>query len=285
MRILSLALPLLWCSLIFAQDPSDLFEKAPPAIDEALRTRVDAFYQAHIDGKFREADQYVAEDSKDAFFAAEKPRYKGCHISKITYSDKFTKADVVTACKSEVSMHAQRLDVTMPQVSRWKVVNGAWFWYLNGNPTEVVTPFGTMKAGPERTGSASPAAAFPRDPVAAARGILTQVTVDRTTVTVDQTRSSKQEIHVKNGMPGNISISVDKTGIPGLTIKPEKQHLGPGEETAVVVEFNFNDPAINCQDCLVHPGVLPPATVTMHIVPTMQQFPIEIRFSQPTASK
>ena len=61
-----------------AQDPADLFRKAPPEVDDALRQRVTAFYQAHVDGKFRAADQFVAEDSKDAFFEAPKRRYLNC---------------------------------------------------------------------------------------------------------------------------------------------------------------------------------------------------------------
>jgi hypothetical protein len=281
MRVLSLTLLSLLCAAAFAQDSSDLFDKAPPAIDEALRTRVDAFYQAHVDGKFRQADQYVDEDSKDAFFAAEKPHYLGCHISRINYSDNFTKAVVVTACENEVAFHAERFKVTMPALSHWKIDNGQWFWYFTKEPTEVATPFGTMKPGPER-GTAAAAEGVLKDPAAAARQILSQVTVDKTAVTVDQTRSTKQEIHVKNGMPGHITVEVDKTGIPGLTVTPEKTDVGPGEETAVVIEFNFEDKSITCQDCLVHPGVRPPATVMLHIQPTAQQFPIHITFTQPT---
>ena len=40
-----------------AQPASDLLEKAPPHIDKLLRERVRFFYQAHVDGKFRLADQ------------------------------------------------------------------------------------------------------------------------------------------------------------------------------------------------------------------------------------
>ena len=36
----------------------------------------DLFYQAHVDGKFRLADTVVHEDSKDAFFVADKNQYK-----------------------------------------------------------------------------------------------------------------------------------------------------------------------------------------------------------------
>ncbi len=121
--------------------------------------------------------------------------------------------------------------------------------------------------------------------MAAARDILAKVTVDRTAVTVDQTRSSKQEIHVKNGMPGHITVSVDKTGIPGLTDQTGQARSRTGRRDRRGVEFNFDDPGITCQDCLVHPGVRPPATVMMHIEPTAQQFPIQITFTQPHAAK
>ncbi|MBM3775494.1 MAG: hypothetical protein FJW37_10065, partial [Acidobacteria bacterium] len=48
-----------------AQAPSDLFEKAPPEIDRALRERAARFYQAHVDGQFRKAEALIVEDSKD----------------------------------------------------------------------------------------------------------------------------------------------------------------------------------------------------------------------------
>ena len=54
-------------SALLAQSPEELFEKAPPHVDQTLRERVKIFYQAHVDGKFRVADTVVHEDSKDAF--------------------------------------------------------------------------------------------------------------------------------------------------------------------------------------------------------------------------
>ena len=67
-----------------AQGPADLFQKAPPEMDQALRERVAAFLQAHVDGKFRLADQYVADESKDAFFEAHKRRYRDFEIVKVS---------------------------------------------------------------------------------------------------------------------------------------------------------------------------------------------------------
>ena len=76
-RIGLLFLPL---TLSFSQS---LFTKAPPAIDEALRTRVRGFYQAFIDKKFRFAYEMVAEDSKETFLAGGTPTLESCDFTKI----------------------------------------------------------------------------------------------------------------------------------------------------------------------------------------------------------
>ncbi|MBM3748697.1 MAG: hypothetical protein FJW34_23225, partial [Acidobacteria bacterium] len=87
--------------LLWLQNPADLFQKAPPAVDEAVRARVKQFFQAHVDGKFRAAAEVVAEDSQDAFFAANKPRCYSFEITKIEYLDEFTRATAVVACEMD----------------------------------------------------------------------------------------------------------------------------------------------------------------------------------------
>src|SRR5690348_7261241 len=77
---------------LFAQEATDLFQKAPPAVDEALRARIKEFFQFHVDSKFRQAEALVAEDSKDFFYSANKPKYLGFEIKNIAYNDDFTKA-------------------------------------------------------------------------------------------------------------------------------------------------------------------------------------------------
>ncbi|HEV2446242.1 MAG TPA: hypothetical protein VGS58_09985 [Candidatus Sulfopaludibacter sp.] len=260
-----------------------MFDKAPPAIDEALRARVSAFYQAHVDGKFRLADQYVAEDSKDVFFAAEKPHYGGFQVTKITYTDNFTKATVITACKTEMFFHGHKMPVTMPAVSHWKMDNGEWFWYYV-KAAEMDSPWGMMKPGPPGEGS-SVVARIPTDPMAAARNILARVVLDRNAVTVDQTKASTQEIHLKNGMLGAIKVLADPTGTPGLTVRPAHAEVAPGEDVAVAIAFNPDDPEVNCRECLMHPGVRPAITVNLTVQPTQQRFPIQITFTQPERAK
>src|SRR6478672_5762666 len=84
----------LLASCLSAQDPADLFQKAPP-VDEALRMRITKFFQYHVDAKFRQAESLVAEDSKDFFYSANKPKYMGFEIKNIVYTDDFHKAKAV----------------------------------------------------------------------------------------------------------------------------------------------------------------------------------------------
>jgi hypothetical protein len=132
-----------------AQNPTDLFSKAPPAVDEALRDRVINFYQAHVDGKFRAADKIVAEDSKDVFFEMEKRRCNSFEIGRINYKENFTKAQVMILCDTQMMMVPVGVrQVKVPLSSLWKQIDGEWFWYVDPSAGRD-SPFGgPMKAGP-----------------------------------------------------------------------------------------------------------------------------------------
>src|SRR4051794_9122395 len=87
-------LPLfLVCSLLPAQTPN--LDKPPQDVDDALRARITKFYDLHVASKFRQAEQLVAEESKDDFYVLSKPELKAFKIGNIEYSEKFTKAKVV----------------------------------------------------------------------------------------------------------------------------------------------------------------------------------------------
>src|ERR1017187_6076176 len=58
---------------------------APPEIDAALRDRVTKFFQAQANGRYRQADQYVAEDTKDYFYVMNKVHLVKFDITKVAY--------------------------------------------------------------------------------------------------------------------------------------------------------------------------------------------------------
>src|SRR6516164_2005091 len=132
----------------FAQAPADLFNKPPADVDRALRARISEFYQDHVDGKFRQADSLVAEETKDFYFASNKPKYLSFEIQRIDYSEGFTRAKATVLCEQYVMIPGfTDKPMKVPTPSTWKLVDGEWYWYIDPDSLNE-TPFGKMKAGP-----------------------------------------------------------------------------------------------------------------------------------------
>ena len=263
------------CSIGWGQTP-DLFDKAPPEIDEALRARVDQFYQAHVRGKYSEAFPMVAEEFRDDFIGASKEQYKSCETVRINYSENFTKATVVESCKGEWRWRGHIMPVTMPLSSNWKVVNGQWFWYTI-KQEGYVTPFGVMHAGPAASEGSAAAPQIPADFNAFAKSVLNSIKVDKNEVHLQSDVVSQDQIEISNGLPGAISLSVDPTGLPGLSVKIAKEQLAAGEKTTIVFRYDAADPTVQCYDCAkrIKQGV----TASIHVQPTNQVIPIQVGFA------
>jgi hypothetical protein len=141
MKMIASSSLLLFCALAaFAQQAPPLVDKAPPEIDQALRARVNKFYDAFVAGKFKDAYLMVADDSQDKFFELSKDQYKGCEIIRINYTENFTQATVVTSCKRDWRFHGASTLTTFPLTSTWEVVDGQWYWHFV-KPTMMATPF------------------------------------------------------------------------------------------------------------------------------------------------
>lgn len=260
-----------WFSLA-GQDSSDLFDKAPPPIDEALRARVAQFYQAQSEGKFREAFALVADDAQDAFFAAPKQQYKGCETIRINYSEEFTKAQVIESCETDLAFHGHMFHSKMPLTTNWKVDKGQWYWYYV-KPKFIPSPFspnGFVVAPDEPDSKQPPRPIIPTDPEQAARAILALVKLDKTAITLSNEPTSKDELHVRNQMKGAVSLSADPVPLAGLKITFGKTELEANEETAVVFEYHGDDKN--------RPS---PLTVQLRVQPTGQVFPIRVAFANP----
>ena len=274
----SLVLTLVFPAVFMAQaQETDLFTKAPPDVDEALRARITLFYQAHIAGKFNDAYQVVADDSKDTFLASARQTYKSCEIAKINYSNDFTNANVVTACKGELTWRGKRMPATMPLPSTWKLVNGQWYWY-SAKRDAVETPFGISRST-SSSDTASQMPPIPADPLAAAQDILRKVAIDKTEIQLKGYETSKDELHLANNMPGPIHLSVTFPASKGVTIKPEKTDIPAGEKVAIVFSYNLEEAAALCRDCLKL--VRPSMTANIQVEPTGQVFPVTITFAIP----
>lgn len=214
-----------------AQSPADLFSKAPPAVDDALRSTVSKFYQAYVDGKFRAATQYVAEDSQDIFFEADKRRCHRFEILKVDYQEDFTKANVLVNCATDVLMPPKGLvRVMMPLSSKWKIDAGKWLWFVVPRESRQ-SAFGPMKPG---EGTADDAT-IPRGP--SIEDLMKMVTLDRSAMSVKVGEKKTEEFTLSNGMTGALRLSTESSLPADFKIRFEPAELKGKDASKITIEY------------------------------------------------
>lgn len=267
-------LPIAWIllgSLAWTGQALELLEQAPPHIDQALRERVRLFYQAHVDGKFRMADTVVHEDSKDAFFAAEKRRYKSFEILKIQYSENFTRARVTVVVDSEFQMPgAGQIPVKIPLTSLWKYDQGQWWWYVEPPEKTQETPFGLMRPG---MGSEQTASVFPRQ-LPSPEELRKQVQIDKSQARLKANSDSEDRIVVTNRTPGLVKVSLHGPKLPGLEASIDKPNLQAGEQATISFRYRPSGEAPKR-----------PLRVELQIEPLELLIPVEVVFEHTEAGQ
>jgi len=230
-----LAVFALFTAIVFAQ-PNDPFQPKPPAdVDAALRARVKEFFDLHVKGEFRKAEALVAEDTKDFFYTRNKPKYLSCDLTRIDYSENFTRANAVMVCEMYIMMPGfTDHPMKVPTPSAWKLVDGLWYWWVDQDALRN-TPWGRMTPGSYPTKGAEPPppslAALPT-----AESLFKQIQLDKDSVSLKAGESA--EVTIRNGAPGTTTLSLpgalrgieaklDKLAIPGggkavLTLRAAK---------------------------------------------------------------
>ncbi|MDZ4799548.1 MAG: hypothetical protein SGI92_15405 [Bryobacteraceae bacterium] len=258
---------LLIAACSFAQSPTDVFDKAPPEIDKALRERVDIFIQAHIEGKFRRAEQVIHADSQDEFYNAEKQRLISYQITKITYSEKFTHATVMSDVELDwATPRTGKIRVKPPMKSVWKLENGQWWWYA---PPRVKweTPFGEMRPAPE-TAPGAPVA--PQIRMVDPNAILARVQADKSEIKLDSVKASEDSAHISADIPGEVRLEVQPHRIPGLTVSFENQTIRQG--SPATIRFKYTPPDATAKTAQI---------VYIHANPLGKVFSFTLDFAPP----
>jgi len=244
--------------------------QAPPEVDAALRSRVSQFFQAHVDGKYRVADQVVAEESKDAYFAMAKPKFESFEIINVEYSDNFSKADVLVGAKGVMTFHRNAIPVTMPKRTAWKLIDGQWFWYVPAPTGETQTAFGVMHTSPRTgDGSAPRRGLIPGDPKVLAEQILTGVKTDTNAVELPCSPSGQATVTIRNESPGTVNLSVraDNT-FAGLVLDLDPKSVAAAGGTATLtVKCDAKDQAAHA-----------PLTAQILVDPTGQVLDVKVTF-------
>jgi hypothetical protein len=229
MTMYRVALLLAAAAAAIAQDTPELFQKAPPEVDEALRKRISQFFQCHVDGKFRQAEALVAEDTKDYYFTANKPKYMSFEISRIEYSDEFTRARVTVLAEQQVMFPGVGVRVfKVPTPSRWKIEEGKWCWFVD--PADLQkTPWGVSKVNPldPKNQKASAPPAMPG--AAEVQGLLSGVKADKSKVVLKKV-GEQAEVKISNGVPGAVKLSMSPNYL-GFDASIAKPNMAKGEAT------------------------------------------------------
>ena len=219
----------LFAAVLSAQEKTAPDE--PPAdVDTALRARIAEFYQYHVDGQFRKAEEMVAEDTKDLFYNSNKPRYLSFEIKSIQYSDQFTRAKAVVLCEQYVMVpgmtgHPMKLNIP----STWKLENGKWYWYVSEERLRQ-TPVGiTMNPGTAMPGGLPGLPSIPTT----ADFALNKVKADKGSVTLKPGESA--EVTFSNSAAGTMTISLEAKAA-GIEVAPEHLGLKQGEKAAITLK-------------------------------------------------
>lgn len=221
---------MLLAGVCFGQSPADLFTKAPPAVDEALRARVTKFYELQGEGKFRLAERLVAEESKDIYFEADKRRCRKFEVVRLNYNEGFDKASAVVNCHTEILLPPKGLvSVTLPVTTFWKIADNDWYWYVP--PRDALdSPFGKMKAGAGDGGGG-----LPRGP--SVKDLMKMVTVEPAEVRMTMEGKQIRKATVTNRMEGPVELELEPIATKDLTAKLARTELKANESTELEITF------------------------------------------------
>jgi hypothetical protein len=211
----------------FAQSANDQAKDPPADVDKVVRERITAFYTMMVNREFRQAESYVAEDTKDVYYNNAKPRITGFEIKSIEYSENFTRAKAMVYVDEMIQDPAfptnKPIRFTIPSV--WKLENGSWVWSYP-RPTQWVTPWANMQV--------PPAGGAP----AKGPGVPPPIT---TAVALGKVRVDKQAVTLKAGEPGQVTFINLAPGQMNLVL----EHLLPGIEAAFDhTSLNENEKAV-----------------------------------------
>jgi len=216
-----------------AQNPS-IFKKAPPEVEEKLRARVTQFYSLYVEGKFRQAEALIAEESKDIFYAMQKAPVRSFQLEQITFDDGFQMATVMVACLSAAPRTAAQ-GIWVPVNGQWKLENGDWRLLLKGRTT---TPFGPMKFEDPRSVKPQP---FTRPTLEMLKANALQVEPKKVVFPKDLDGGASRLVTIQNNMAGVVHVEVHDPKVPGLALGLGDKNILPNQFTRL--EMIYSPPA------------------------------------------
>lgn len=267
----AIVLTALFSAACFAQGVGDLLNRPPAGVDEAVRQRVTEFYKLQMEGKFRQAESYVCEVSRDAYYDMDKTRWRSFDILRTSYEDDFRTGKIVVVLGTVLTTLQGPIPAKYPMTSVWKYQEGQWCYYIDPERAKnFQSPFGKMTPGPETAGGGT--GGVPAIPNAEdiERQLREGVTVDRSKVTLRGYEPSGASIMVTNNLPGAVELELWHLPFEGFEAKLTRPDLAPGGKAMLTIDFKPADRRLK-----------PPLKVEIRVQPGGTVIPIEVEFTMP----
>lgn len=235
-RMYRIALFALLGTAAFAQTEAPQAEKVPAELEQTVRSRVDEFYSRMLKGQYRQAEAFIAEDTKDYYYAGAKPEIHKYELISVEFSD-LTHAKALAKVTEPVTMAGfppSEMTVTVP--SLWRLEDGKWLLYED--PDKIKNPSGlqskiqdAVKGAASATGAGTPSgmpSEIPKDPSFAMGKVL----------------ANKAEVKLVSGGSDTVVIANSSQGpftlepgaqLPGIEAKLDKTELGRGEKAILTL--------------------------------------------------
>ena len=242
----------LFVSLLHAQ-------LAPVPGEAELRERVQTFYQLQMDKKFRQAEAFVAEDTKDFYYSSSKGAFDAFKVAKIEILEPGKTAKVTVRANFTIMMMGapKPMPMEMPFPSTWKVEDGKWVMFVD-QKAPVPTPFGDFKREAPPAGGVG---SLPKMP--AISDMHNLVKADKTTIILTD-EEPVQTVTLTNSLPGVVEFKLDPSGIPRAAVEAESTKI-PASGT---VKIKISRKLPGTSQGLIHVDV-PQLGVSIHIQVTI----------------
>ncbi len=220
-----------------------IFRKAPPDVEEALRARVGGFYKVFVDGKFRQAEAFVAEEHRDEFYNIPKVRIYRFEIDHIDFADDFQSAKVQVSCEMTMAMLGGSMSV--PLWGKWKLIGGQWQMILEkrpnlfgpSSPAAVGPQAPRPSGGPPPNLGQNPLLANPQGALDALQSAL-RVEPQMLAFPSAGAAPASQSAVIRSGIPGYLELEVQDPKLPGLTLSLSAKQLPPSGQVTLDIQYN-----------------------------------------------
>jgi hypothetical protein len=250
-----LALPVLLSVAAIAQTTPPPAEKPPAEVEQAVRARVNEFYNLLLHKEYRKAEVLIAEDTKDYYYNGSKLDISKFEVQGIEYSENFTRAKAWTLCYQHVIVLGfPPGDVILKMPTAWRLENGTWLMYVDLSKQFGPTGTPIKSLAPGATPSLLPLD-IPTTPGFA----LGKVHADKDSV--EMAVGATQKVTITNDAPGVMKLEL---GYPvnGLDAKLDRTELGGGQKAILTFTGNKG---------------LSPGIYSLRIMPTQEILSIQVK--------